>query len=119
MRERNQDDYPVVAVKELLMNAVVHRSYETSAPIRFYWFSDRIEIQNPGGLYGEATPENFPRQNTYRNPVLAEAMKVLGYVNKFGRGVLRAREALAENGSPPPEFGFEPHYFLATIRRAE
>ncbi len=119
MRERNQDDYPLVAVKELLMNAVVHRSYETSAPIRFYWFSDRIEIQNPGGLYGEATPENFPRQNTYRNPVLAEAMKVLGYVNKFGRGVLRAREALAENGSPPPEFVFEPHYFLATIRRAE
>jgi len=119
MRERNQEDYPLKAIKELLMNAIVHRSYETTSPVRFYWFSDRIEIQNPGGLYGEATPQNFPRQNTYRNPVLAEAMKVLGYVNKFGRGVMLAQEALAANGSPQAEFTFEPHYFLATIRRAE
>jgi ATP-dependent DNA helicase RecG len=117
LREQEIREYPVLALRELLMNAIMHRTYESNSPIRFYWFSDRVEIQNPGGLYGEATPENFPMQNTYRNPIIAEAMKVLGYVNKYGRGVLRAQEALAENGNPPAEFLFQPTYFMATLRR--
>ena len=118
LRERQQPDYPQVAIRELLMNAVMHRSYESTAPVRFYWFQDHIEIQSPGGLFGEASPENFPRQNTYRNPVVAEAMKVLGYVNKYGRGVLRAQEALTSNGNLPAEFAFDPGFVLASIRRA-
>jgi ATP-dependent DNA helicase RecG len=116
LREQEKTDYPLIALRELLMNAVMHRTYESNTPIRFYWFNDRVEIQSPGGLYGEATPENFPMQNSYRNPVIAESMKVLGYVNKFGRGVLRAQEALAGNSNPPAEFYFQPTYFLATAR---
>lgn len=74
LQEQATEEYPTVALREFLMNAVMHRWYEGSnTPIRFYWFTDRIEIQSPGGLYGEATPENFPRQNAYRNPVIAEA----------------------------------------------
>ncbi len=65
------------------MNAVLHRDYQSTSPIRYYQFSDRIEIQSPGGLYGDASPENFPRVNAYRNPIIAEAMHVLGYVNRF------------------------------------
>ncbi len=90
-RETNEVDYPAVAIRELLWNAVMHRSYESNAPVRFYWYDDRIEIQNPGGLYGMVSPENFPRQTDYRNPVVSEAMATLGYVNAFGRGVIRAR----------------------------
>jgi len=116
LRDRLIVNYPRLALRELLMNAVLHRSYESNTPIRFYWFSDRVEIQSPGGLYGEATPENFPNQNSYRNPVLAEAMKALGYVNKFGRGVLRAREDLRRNGNEPAEFRFDANYVLAIIR---
>ncbi len=71
-RERMTSDYPKVALRELLLNAVMHRSYESNSPIRFYWFADRVEIQNPGGLYGDASPENFPNQNSYRNPILAK-----------------------------------------------
>lgn len=119
LREQEKTDYPLIALRELLMNAVMHRTYESNTPIRFYWYSDRIEIQSPGGLYGEATPENFPMQNSYRNPVIAESMKVLGYVNKFGRGVLRAQEALAKNGNPRAEFNFQPTNFLVTIRSAK
>jgi ATP-dependent DNA helicase RecG len=119
LRERQAVNYPRVALRELLMNAVLHRSYESTAPIRFYWFSDRIEIQSPGGLYGEASPENFPNQNSYRNPVLAEAMKALGFVNRFGRGVLRAQEALQQNGNAPAEFQFDANYVLALIRAAK
>lgn len=95
----------------------MHRSYESNAPVRFHWYDDRIEIQSPGGLYGMVSPENFPRQADYRNPVLAEALATLGYVNAFGRGVLRAQGALQMNGNPAAEFRFEPHHVLATIRR--
>jgi ATP-dependent DNA helicase RecG len=116
LREHQAINYPRLALRELLMNAVLHRSYESNTPIRFYWFSDRVEIQSPGGLYGEASPENFPNQNSYRNPVLAEAMKALGFVNRFGRGVLRAQEALGQNGNEPAEFQFDANYVLALIR---
>lgn len=100
------------------MNAVMHRDYESNAPVRFYWFEDRIEIQNPGPLYGTAA-HDFPRQSDYRNPVLAEAMKMLGYVNRYGRGVIRAQRALAQQGQPEAVFDFSsPSYTLVTVRRA-
>jgi ATP-dependent DNA helicase RecG len=108
-------DYPEDAMRELLMNAVVHRDYESNQPVRFFQFSDRIEIQNPGGLFGDARPENFPNVNDYRNPVLAEAMKILGYVNRFGRGVTRAQKILNINGSPPADFAHAQTHFVATV----
>jgi ATP-dependent DNA helicase RecG len=119
LQDRQVSEYPVVSLRELSMNAVLHRSYESTAPIRIYWFSDRVEIQSPGGLYGEASPENFPRQNSYRNPVLAEAMKTLGFVNRFGRGVVRAQEALVKNGNGPAEFQFDPGYVCAVLRKSQ
>lgn len=115
LREQAVFDFPPEAVRELLMNAVLHRDYQSTSPTRFYQFSDRIEIQNPGGLYGEASRENFPRVNAYRNPIIAEAMHSLGYVNRFGRGIARAKRALAENGGPEPEFQLEVNHFLAII----
>jgi len=117
LRERSVESYPRVAVRELLMNAVMHRDYASTSPLRITWLEDRLEIQSPGGLYDEAAEANFPRQTSYRNPVIAEAMKTLGYVNRFGRGVLRAQDALSKNGSPPAEFAFDLGYVLATIRR--
>ena len=116
LRERTEVDYPAVAIRELLLNAIMHRSYESNAPVRFNWFDDRIEIQSPGGLYGMASPENFPAQTDYRNPVIAEAMATLGYVNMFGRGVIRAKEALRRNGNPEADFTFDPSHVLVTIR---
>jgi len=115
LQEALVSDYPEVAIRELLMNSVMHRSYEAASPIRFFHFSDRLEIQSPGPLYGEATRENFPRQTSYRNPTVAEAMKILGFVNRYGRGVVRAQEALRRNGSPEARFEFGDTFFLATI----
>ena len=117
LRGRSEIDYPRVAVRELVLNAIMHRSYESNAPVQFYWYEDRIDIQSPGGLYEMASPENFPSQTDYRNPVIAEAMATLGYVNHFGRGVIRAQEALRRNGNPEAEFTFDPSHVLATIRR--
>jgi ATP-dependent DNA helicase RecG len=115
LRETTVSDYPKVAVRELLINAIMHRTYQSNAPVRFYWFADHIEINNPGGLYGEASPENFPYAVGYRNPVIAEAIRVLGYTNRFGQGVLRARKALELNGNPPAHFTFDPLWFAVRI----
>jgi ATP-dependent DNA helicase RecG len=100
-------NYPNWVLRELLMNAIMHRDYESNAPIKFYQFSNRIEIGNAGGLYGKARPENFPNENDYRNPVIAEAMKTLGYVNRFNRGIVRVKEQLATNGNPEPVFNYK------------
>ncbi|MCB0410800.1 MAG: transcriptional regulator, partial [Flavobacteriales bacterium] len=102
--EDYQYSYPASAIQELLYNAVIHRDYQSNAPIKFYEFSDRIEITNPGGLFGDARPENFPDKNDYRNPTLAEAAKNLGFINSFNVGVKRAKAALLKNGNPEPEF---------------
>lgn len=110
-------DYPEWSVRELLHNAVIHRDYQSNTPIRFYWFADRIEIQSPGGLYGEVTPETIMSRNSYRNPVMAEALKAMGYVNRFGFGIQQAQNLLEENGNPPAEFSFEDRVVAVTIRR--
>lgn len=104
LREETIIDYPHWAMRELLMNAVCHRDYEGNGPIQFYQYDNRIEIINPGGLYGKATKENFPTVNDYRNPIIAEGMKVLGFVNRFSRGVFRVEEELKENGNGTPNF---------------
>ena len=110
-------DYPDWALRELFHNAVIHRDYQSSTPVRFYWFADRIEIQSPGGLYGEVTKDTLTRRNSYRNPVLAEAMKSMDYVNRYGYGIQRAQDLLETNGNPPPEFEIDDKIFLVTLRR--
>ena len=109
-------NYPIAAVREFILNAVMHHSFDAPSYIRILHFDDRIEVQNPGPLYGFANPENFPNQTSYRNPIIAEAMKVLGFVNRYGRGVERAQIALAKNGNPPAEFIFGDTYFGVIIR---
>ncbi len=106
LREETVSKYPYWATRELLMNSVMHRDYETNAPVLFYEYDDRIEVQNPGGLYGKASPANFPDVSDYRNPFIAEAMKVLGYVNRFSRGIYRVQKELAENGNGEASFDF-------------
>jgi len=113
--------YPLSALQQLTRNAVMHRSYEgTNAPVRVYWFDDRIEITNPGGPYGTVTAENFgrPGVSDYRNPYVAAVLKTMGFVQRFGFGIAEARRSLAANGNPPPEFQVEPTVVLATVRRA-
>ena len=120
LRERRRSDYPLDALRQLAHNAVMHRTYEgTNTPVRIHWFSDRVEIASPGGLFGRITPENFGMGDTdYRNPLLAEIMHHLGFAQRFGLGVRLARQALAANGNPPPEFDFQPTLVVATVRIA-
>ena len=107
LREETRTDYPKGAIRELVMNAIMHRDYQGNAPIHFYQYADRLEIVNHGGLYGRARPENFPNVSDYRNPIIAEAMKVLGYVNCYNRGINMVQDELEANGNGKAEFSFK------------
>jgi ATP-dependent DNA helicase RecG len=118
--EIKRPDYPLPALQQIARNAIMHRDYETShAPVRITWFEDRIEILNPGGPFGLVNRVNFgqPGVTDYRNPHLAEALKNLGYVQRFGVGIALARQELRRNGNPELEFQVEDRYILATLRR--
>ncbi|MFI9580305.1 ATP-binding protein [Streptomyces sp. NPDC052236] len=118
-RETSRPDYPLEALREICMNALMHRNYETSyAPTRIVWFDDRIEVTNPGGPFGQVRDDNFDLVTDYRNPSLAAALKGLGYVNRFGRGIGRVRAALERNGNPPAEFKVDHSSWAVTLRRA-
>ena len=119
--EQRTELYPIPALQQITRNAVMHRTYEaTNAPIRVSWFNDRIEVLSPGGAFGTVNAENFGRPGftDYRNPNLAEAMKTLGYVQRFGVGIPIARRLLKGAGHPEPEFELNHNYVLATIKTA-
>ena len=117
--ERRISTYPVVAIQQIARNAVMHRLYEgNNTPIRVYWYNNRIEIMSPGGVFGSVTVENFgqPGITAYRNPNLAEAMRSLGFVQRYGIGIPLARRLLQEAGHPEIEFHADMNNVLVNIR---
>lgn len=119
IQAESSPEYPDVALRQILRNAVLHRSYEgTNSPVRMTWYQDRIEILSPGGPFGQVTRDNFgqPGVTDYRNPTLAEALRNLRFVERFGVGLQIAQSALKENGNPPAEFRIAPTQVHVTIR---
>ena len=117
--ETRRSTYPLGALQQLVRNAIMHRTYEgTNAPVRVYWFDDRIEIISPGGPYGAVTADTFgqPGVVDYRNPILAEAMRVLGLVQRYGFGIPAARRELWNNGQDEPAFRVESNGIQCTVR---
>lgn len=117
-REIRWSTFRLEALQQLVRNAVMHRTYEGSnAPVRVLWFNERIEIVSPGGPYGAVTAEDFglPGVVDYRNPFLAEAMRVLGLVQRFGLGIQTAKRLLLENGNPELEFQVKPNWVQCSV----
>ena len=111
--------YPLPALQELARNAVMHRAYEaTNSPVQVTWFADRVEIVSPGGPYGDVSPATFGRPGLldYRNPNLADAMRVSGLVQRYGVGIPRARRELRANNQKEPEFDVDTHHVRCTVR---
>ncbi|MCI5210810.1 MAG: transcriptional regulator, partial [Candidatus Electrothrix sp. ATG2] len=112
--------YPPAALQQIVYNAVLHRTYErTNAPVRVYWFNDRIEINSPGGPYGNVTEENFgtPGVTDYRNPNIGDVLKTFGFIQAFGRGIAVTRKAMQENGNPEPSFEMSQSAVACILRR--
>ena len=113
--------YPPRALSQIVRNAILHRVYnysEGSSPVYVRWFNDRILVTSPGGLSGDITPDNFGTlgRSSFRNPRLAEAMKVLGLVQGRGEGISIAKQAMEEAGNPVMEFIHEHGGLAVTLR---
>jgi ATP-dependent DNA helicase RecG len=115
VNSEGEPEIPRIAIEELVANALVHRDYFISAPIRVFVFTDRVEIISPGHLPNNLTVENIKAGNSnVRNPVLTSfAYQLLPY-RGYGSGILRALEAY-------PDIDFtddrEGSLFKVTIRR--
>lgn len=95
--------YPEIALREAVLNALVHTDFRIPGPIMVKQFMDRLEISNPGGLPGGITPENILRHEPVpRNPTLVDALTRLRLVNRSNLGVRRMFQALLIEGKEPP-----------------
>ena len=111
--------YPPMALEQIFRNAILHRSYEKmTSPVVIRWYNDRVEIISPGGPFGAPPGPDFPPKGLqeYRNPGLAEAMKALELVQRYGTGMDQARRAMEKNGSPPLECESTPYVVICTLR---
>ena len=115
-------DYPIEAVRELILNAIIHRDYSVHTegmPIQIQMFTDRLEITNPGGLYGRLTIDQLGKvQPDTRNPVIATAMEVMKETENRYSGIPTVRRLAREFGLPEPEFVSARGEFKAILRKA-
>ena len=95
-------EYPIEALREAVLNALVHRDYEAPSDIRVFIFDDRIEITNPGSFPHGTTPEN--PLHIPRNPILCQLMRDIGYIEKYGTGIYFMKDMCKEWGILEPEF---------------
>jgi len=113
-------DYPLPAIREALLNAIVHRNYLiTSSEIEIKIFDDSIWFYNPGKLPEGLTIDQLKHSHSSirRNRLIADVFFRAGYIEQFGSGTLRMMEALKSESHPEPEFkeqanGFVTQFFI-------
>lgn len=122
-KREDRTEYPVTAVREAIVNALVHRDYSEHTqgmPIRLMMFPDRLEIHNPGGIYGRLRVDQLGKvQSDTRNPVLATAMEVLGLTENRYSGIPTIRRVMRENGLAEPVFADDRGTFSVTFYNAQ
>lgn len=115
-KREDRTDYPIVAIREAIINALVHRDYSIHTegmPIQLILFEDRLEIKNPGGLYGRIRIDQLGKvQPDTRNPVIASELEVLKVTENRYSGIPTIRRTMQEYGLKKPEFSDERGSFV-------
>lgn len=118
-RRRDVPEYPIKAVREILINALVHRDYSIyteNDPIRIEMYPDRMEISNPGGLYGRMTIEELGTiRADVRNPFLASALEILEECENRYSGIPTIYGEMRKLGLPDPLFEDRRGMFRVTL----
>ncbi len=115
-------DYPLEALREAVVNAVIHRDYtRRGESIRVFYYADRIEVHSPGLLLPGVTVEQMRRgevTSKLRNPILAGLLRdIPGYMERVGSGIRLMLEETKQMGLPPPQFR-EMSEFVVTFSKA-
>jgi predicted HTH transcriptional regulator len=116
-KRKEEYEYPLIALRELVVNAVCHRDYSrSSAKTRIAIYDDRIEFINPGNLMAGISIESLGQGvSEIRNPVIAKILKDWGYIEEWGRGISKVIDACREHSLPPPIFREKGLFFEAVI----
>lgn len=109
--------YPPEALKEVIVNAVIHRDYNISDDIVIRVFDNRVEVKSPGRLPGHMTLDNLLTDRFSRNPTINRLInKYPEPPNKdIGEGLKTTMRSMAEAQLKPPRFSQEDNYFVVTI----
>jgi ATP-dependent DNA helicase RecG len=116
---RDIPEYPEEAVREAVVNAVAHRDYSSyvrGSYIQLRLFADRLEVQSPGGLYGNVTEETLEEEQSTRNRVLMRLMEDAHLVENRGSGIRAMIDAMRRLNLEPPRFQDRRASFLVTFR---
>ncbi len=98
-------EYPLEAVRELVVNAVAHRDYSIAGDgIRLYIFKDHLELTSPGLLPGPVTVSNIKDERFSRNPAIVQVLADLGFIERLGYGIDRVLELMRSQNLPAPSF---------------
>jgi ATP-dependent DNA helicase RecG len=115
-RRREVTEYPYEAIREAVCNAVCHREYRIEgASVRIMVFDDRIEVNSPGGLPPGVTLANIERKHVLRNPLIANYLYDIFYIEKWGTGITRMRRLMREHGLAEPDLEDLDDFFAATF----
>lgn len=112
-------EYPQEAFREALANAVAHRDYSQyvrGSYIQIRMFADRLEVQSPGGLFGNVTVENLDEEHSTRNARLMRMMEDMQIVENRGSGIRAIFQAMREANLEPPKFDDRRSSFKVTLR---
>ncbi len=112
-------EYPLDALREIVINAVIHRRYDNPVDIQIKIFDNKITIFNPGTLYGDLTIEDLKGdsyQSSARNKLIVEAFYLTGDIEKYGTGYRRIREAISHYPSMLFEYSEIQGGYLATLQ---
>ena len=105
LQRENIPEYPMESLREAITNAVMHRDwFEEGANVFVEIFSDRIEITSPGGLPAGMNYDDLGRKSIRRNPLIADLLHRIDFIEKAGTGIRRMREGAVASGYPEPEF---------------
>ena len=122
-KRADKPEYPIKAIREIILNALIHRDYSQhteTAPTRLIFFSDRLEVENPGGLYGRLTLDNLGKVGAdTRNPAIAAALEILIDTENRFSGIPTIRREMSEAGLPPPVFSSARGVFKVTLYNAD
>jgi predicted HTH transcriptional regulator len=113
-----EPEYPIQAVHEAVLNALIHRDYRLSGRASVRIYDDRLEVWNPGGMPVQLSLEHLAQHGGVsfpRNPVLASAARVLGLMDQIGRGLPTIRRAVSQVTSLPAHFGSSQSDFLVVV----
>ncbi|MBO5153369.1 MAG: putative DNA binding domain-containing protein [Eubacterium sp.] len=118
-KREDRTDYPITAIREAILNALVHRDYSIHTqgmPIQVIMYEDRIEIRNPGGIYGRIRIDQLGKvQPDTRNPVIASQLEVLKITENRYSGIPTIRRTMQEYNLPQPEFLDERGSFIVKL----